>query len=124
MFGGVLRGRGASVLDLVEGRPLQRLRVVPADQDPAPVGVGPRVVPPVGPLQARPQVTSVREATEMLRTALDGVSLGRADRAVLTVLRTTQDPAVLVVLASIIERARVEGPAPSAALVVAGGGMW
>jgi hypothetical protein len=117
---GVLRRRSASALDRAEGAALRVHE--PAVDDRPPVGVGPVRRAPLGPLQARPDGVSLRVAAEMLRTAVEGLPLGRADRAALVRVGRALPAADLVVLASVIERARVEGPVPALALV--GGGTW
>jgi hypothetical protein len=121
LAGGVLRGRAVSVLDVLDGRPLARLRVLPDPDAPAPAGTGPVVHAPAGPLEVTPGPVGPRDAEAMLRTALAGVVMGRADRAAVTMLARTVSPQLLVALASLVERARCEGPAVTDRVI---GGAW
>jgi hypothetical protein len=122
LVGGVLPGRATSVLDMaMQGRSVPRLRAVPHPGAPPPVGTGPHLHAPAGPLQVRPAPVSRRDAEVMLRTALAGVAMGRADRAAVTTLAHTVPPHLLVALASLVERARSDGPALPGTI---GGGAW
>jgi hypothetical protein len=129
LVSGVLRGRSTSVLDVaagdelsrMEGRPLPRLRAVPDPDAPPPAGTGPDLHAPVGPLEVRPALVSPRDAEAMLRTALSGVVMGRADRAAVVTLARTTSPQLLVAVASLIERARREGHALPSTIA---GGAW
>jgi hypothetical protein len=118
LAGGVLRGRAVSVLD---GRPVPRLRALPDPDAPAPAGTGPVVHAPAGPLEVTPGSVCPRAAEAMLRTAFTGVVMGRADRAAVTMLARTASPQLLVALASLVERARSEGPAVTDLVI---GGAW
>jgi hypothetical protein len=71
--------------------------------------VGGRVTPLAGPLHRRPVVDRCT-AAGMLRTAVEGLSLGAADEALLARYTDVLDPGDTAVLASLIERARRDGP--------------
>lgn len=109
---GVLRGRRpaepvVSALDVSLGRPVQ---VRAPGEDVAPAGTA-RVEPLLGPIDRRPVEVGRRTAAAMLLTAVEGLPLGRADEALIARWTDVLDPADAAILASLIERARVEGPA-------------
>ena len=121
LAGGVLRGRAVSVLDVLEGPAVPRLRAVPDPDAPARAGTGLVVRAPAGPLEVTPGSVGPRAAEAMLRTAFTGVVMGRADRAAVTMLARRASPQLLVALASLVERARCEGPAVTDLVI---GGAW
>jgi hypothetical protein len=109
---GVLRGRrptgqAVSALDASLGRPVP---VRAPGEDVAPAGTA-WVEPLLGPIDRRPVEVVRRTAAAMLLTAVEGLPLGRADEALIARWTDVLDPADVAVLASLIERARVEGPA-------------
>jgi hypothetical protein len=123
-----------SPLDAVEGRPPQ-LRVTPADDAPPPRSLndgigglsaeqairlaqlsapavpedGPRA--PLVPLSVRPVGVSRRAAVEMLLNAVAGLQLERADRSLLVRAEAAWDTPDVVILASLLARARHLGQA-------------
>jgi hypothetical protein len=114
-----------SPLDAVEGRP-PHLRVTPPDDAPPPrslndgIGGAPAEqaialaqlsdpmtgVAPLGPLSVRPCGVSRRAAVDMLMNAVAGLPLERADRSLLVRAEAVWDAPDVVILASLLARAR------------------
>lgn len=67
--------------------------------------------PLLDPIEAPPLVDSSIEAGEMLALALLDIPTGRADRAFLASAECYWPPTQIAVLASLIARARIAGPA-------------
>lgn len=70
--------------------------------------------PILEPIEAPPLVDSPVEAGEMLALALLGIPTGRADRAFLASAECHWAPSQIAILASLIVRARIAGPAGGA----------
>ena len=119
VIAGVLRGcrggGGGGVWDAAEGRPVV---VRTPGEGVAPSGTV-RVEPLAGPVHCRPVGLDRRTAAGMLLTAVEGLSLGAADRALIARARDVWDAADTAVLASLIERARVEGRVVAASVSTA-----
>jgi hypothetical protein len=108
VIAGVLRGRrpAGSPVDETTGRPVL---VRTPDEGVAPAGTV-WVEPLAGPLFRRPEGLDRRTAANMLLTAVDGLPMGQADQALIARATDQWAPADTAVLASLIERARAEGP--------------
>lgn len=73
---------------------------------------------PLGPLAARPAGVSRTDALRMLAEAVAGLPVDSGDRSLLARAEAHWDPADVVILASLLARARSEGPASVAAEAV------
>lgn len=88
-------------MESVDGRPL---RLWQPDS-----GVEPTTRPSLKPLAVRPTNVSRREAADMLLVAVRGLPVARADRSLLVRAEATWDAADVVILASLLARARQLG---------------
>lgn len=89
-------------MESVDGRPL---RLWQPDS-----GVEPSTKPSLQPLAVRPTGVTRREAADMLLLAVRGLPVARADRSLLVRAEATWDAADVVILASLLARARQLGP--------------